>query len=163
MLTLEGSCHCQAVKFEIGSHTPHPYMRCYCTICRKTAGAGGFAINIMGQADTFRITSGDAHVRIYQARLDEDGETYTSEARRHFCGLCGSALWLSDPTWPEWIYPHATAIDTPLPDPPERVHMMLGSKAPWVRVPEGPSEAHFDAYPDESIEDWHRKRGLYED
>ena len=47
-MKLEGSCHCRAVKFTVTSHTPYPYMRCYCSICRKTAGGGGFAINIMG-------------------------------------------------------------------------------------------------------------------
>ncbi len=49
-MLLEGSCHCGAVKFSVESYTPYPYMRCYCSICRKTAGGGGYTINIMGQA-----------------------------------------------------------------------------------------------------------------
>jgi hypothetical protein len=163
MKKLEGSCRCGAVEFEVGSHTPHPFMRCYCSICRKTAGAGGYAINIMGEMDTFSIKKGEAHVRIYRAILEEDGEEVESTSRRHFCELCGTALWMYDPTWPQWIYPHASAIDTPLPAPPERVHMMLGSKASWVVVPRGPKETHFDEFPEESIEGWHKKRGLYED
>ena len=36
-MKLNGSCHCGAVKFSVESHTPYPYMRCYCSICRKTA------------------------------------------------------------------------------------------------------------------------------
>ena len=32
----------------------------------------------------------------------------------------------------QWIYPFASAIDTDLPEPPSRVHLMLGSKANWV-------------------------------
>ena len=44
MRTLEGSCHCGAVRFSVKSHTPQPYMHCYCSICRKTAGGGGYAI-----------------------------------------------------------------------------------------------------------------------
>jgi hypothetical protein len=31
-----------------------------------------------------------------------------------------------------------------------------------VPVPKGKREAHFDEYPVESIEDWHKARGLYE-
>ncbi len=27
----------------------------------------------------------------------------------------------------------------------------------------GPKERHFDGYPEEAIEDWHRKRGLLAD
>ena len=44
---------------------------------------------------------------------------------------------------------------------PRRYHIMLNSKAPWAYVPEQ-SEGHhrFDEYPDSSIEDWHRERGL---
>jgi hypothetical protein len=65
-----------------------------------------------------------------------------------------------DPRWPEWVYPFASAIDTPLPKPPEEVELMLDFAAPWADVPEGPRHTHFARYPDESIIDWHRKRGL---
>jgi len=30
-------------------------------------------------------------------------------------------------------------------------------------VPDGPTDSHFPGYPDESIIDWHRARGLYEE
>lgn len=46
-MKLKGSCHCGAVKFEMESKTPQPFMHCYCTICRKTQGGGGCTINIM--------------------------------------------------------------------------------------------------------------------
>ena len=49
-MLLEGSCRCGAVRFSLDSHTPYPYQRCYCSICRKSAGGGGYAINIMGVA-----------------------------------------------------------------------------------------------------------------
>ena len=45
--------------------------------------------------------------------------------------------------------------------PPERVHIMLDFKAPWVTVPTGPGEVHFARYPDYSLEDWHRRHGLW--
>ena len=51
---------------------------------------------------------------------------------RFFCRDCGSHLWAQDPSWPAWFYPFASAIDTELPAPPKTVHMMLGSRAPWV-------------------------------
>ena len=43
-LLLKGSCRCNAVRFEVESHTPVPFMLCYCSICRKQQGGGGFAI-----------------------------------------------------------------------------------------------------------------------
>ncbi len=162
-MQLAGSCHCGAVTFTIESHTPHPFNRCYCNICRKTNGGGGYAINIMGETDSLRIT-GANHVTVYRARgelvdggADSDGLSFMS---RHFCQHCGSALWCSDTRWPEWVWPLASAIDTPLPRPPEIVHLMLASAPKWVDVRQGPSHNHFQGYPDESIADWHRRRGL---
>lgn len=155
-MRLEGSCRCNKIGFSVQSHTPHPYMRCYCSICRKTAGGGGWAVNIMGVAATLAI-EGKRHLKVWQAEID--GET--SPARRHFCSSCGSALWLSDERWAANVYPFASAIDTALPRPPERVHIMLAYKAPWVTVPRGARDRHFDEYPEESIEAWHKKRGLW--
>jgi len=157
---LEGSCHCRAVRFSLESKHPYPFNLCYCSICRKTAGGGGFAINLGGDAGTLKV-DGREHVRIYHAVMrDEGGIAERSPAERHFCGECGSALWLWDPRWPELIHPFASAIDTPLPIPPERTHLMLGSKAPWVEVRADARDKQFDEYPDESIAEWHERLGL---
>lgn len=155
-MKLEGSCHCRAVTFTVESHTPYPYMRCFCSICRKTAGAGGFAINIMGEKRTLRV-SGRKSMSVYRARM-EDGSR--SEGRRHFCRHCGSALYLTDPQWPDGVWPLAGAIDTPLPKAPENVNILLDSAAPWCPVPRGKTQTNFDGYPSESIAGWHEARGL---
>jgi hypothetical protein len=120
-MMLRGSCHCGAARFSVESETPYPYLWCYCSICRKTAGGGG---------------------------------------QRHFCGRCASALWVWDRRWGEWIYPFASAIDTPLPAPRERQHIFLESKPAWVKVAAGKADKRFRRYPKEAIIDWHRERGL---
>lgn len=158
-MQLEGSCHCGCVRFTVQSAQPYPFMRCYCSICRKTAGGGGYAINLGADFRTLEV-SGRRYVRKYQAKIDRGDGVHTSSGQRHFCGRCGSALWLYDPTWPDLVHPHASAIDTPLPAPPSSVHIMLGSKAPWVRVEGRRGDARFDAYPDFSLAQWHRQRGL---
>ena len=147
-MLLKGSCHCRAVTFSLRSETPHPYMWCYCSICRKTAGGGGYAINIMGAADSLKAKG---RTQTYRAKRG-GGE-------RHFCPRCGSALWVWDARWPESIYPFASAIDTRLPLPPKRERQLifLRYKANWARLPEG---KRFREYPKESIADWHRKRRL---
>ncbi|HVR52831.1 MAG TPA: GFA family protein, partial [Pseudorhodoferax sp.] len=76
---------------------------------------------------------------------------------RHFCGRCGSALWLWDPTWPELVHPHASAIDTPLPVPSDNAHILLGSKANWVAVEGRRGDPRFEAYPDFSLAEWHER------
>ena len=53
---LEGSCHCRKVTFTVESVEPVPFMRCYCSICRKTAGAGGYAINLGAAARSMKVT-----------------------------------------------------------------------------------------------------------
>ena len=54
-MKLEGSCHCKAVRFSVESHEPVPFMRCYCSICRKTAGTGGFAINLGADYQSLQV------------------------------------------------------------------------------------------------------------
>ena len=34
-------------------------------------------------------------------------------------------------------------------------------QAPWIHVPHETADHHFDLYPPEGIEEWHRNRGLY--
>ena len=156
-MLLNGSCHCQRVKFSVESHTPYPYMRCYCTICRKTQGGGGFAINIMGEADTLKVR-GAKNLTVYHARM---GKKRRSPGRRHFCKQCGSVLWVWDPRWPQWVYPFASAIDTPLPRPREIQHVLLNYAPAWVEVQKRKRDRYFREFPREAIIDWHQKRGLY--
>ena len=155
-MRLEGSCRCGAVKFSFDSHTPYPYQRCYCSICRKSAGGGGYAINIMGDADTLKVT-GRRAIRVWHAMIDgEEGS-----AERHFCRRCGTPLWVSDRHWPELIHPFASAIDTPLPTPPANVHLLLRDKAEWIELQVGPGDECYEGYPALSIEEWHKRRNLW--
>jgi hypothetical protein len=153
---LEGSCRCGAVKFSVDSHTPYPYQRCYCSICRKSDGGGGYTINIMGIADTLQVR-GRRALGVWHAMID--GEL--GSADRHYCRRCGCALWVSDQSWPELIHPFASAIDTPLPKPPANVHLLLRDKADWVEPQVGLADDCFDGYPELSIEEWHKRHGLW--
>jgi hypothetical protein len=132
-------------------------MKCYCSICRKTAGGGGYAINLMADAETLTIQGGDK-LSMYNARAGGD----VSPAKRHFCSSCGSALWLWDPRWPELVHPHASAIDTPLPAPPQTVHIMACSAASWSKPEVLEGDLVFDEYPEDSIEQWHIRHDLLE-
>jgi hypothetical protein len=160
-MRLEGSCHCGAIRFRVESTHPYPFNLCYCSICRKTAGGGGYAINLGADFDTLEVEGRD-NVRVYRAvmRDADTGEEMRSTAERSFCGLCGSPLWVWAPEWPELVHPFASAIDTELPVPPERTHLMLGSRAAWVPVQAGPDDKCFDGYPGESLAQWHQRLGL---
>lgn len=157
-MRLEGSCHCGAVRFTVEAYAPVPYQRCYCSICRKTAGGGGYAINLGADAQTLEVQGREA-ISMFHAKVDG----HESSGERRFCSHCGSALWVCDPAWPDLVHPFASAIDTPLPEPPETVHMLLASKPNWVQVDARPGDAEYDGYPPDSLEEWHRTRGLLDD
>jgi hypothetical protein len=155
-MRLAGSCQCGKVRFRVDSDTPYPFMYCYCSICRKTAG-GPFGCNIMGRRDTLRVT-GKRHLRCHHAVIRERGRrAVRSRGERWFCAACGTHLYVLDDRWPEGVWPNAGAIDTPLPKPPEQVHIMLRFKPAWVPVP-GPGP-RYPRYPELSIAEWHERKG----
>jgi hypothetical protein len=157
-MQLEGSCYCKAVRFSLNSATPVPFLRCYCSVCRKTAGGGGYAINLGGDAASLKV-EGAEFITAFHATV----KGKPSPAERRFCSKCGTALWLWDRRWPDLVHPFANVIDTPLPQPPESVHIMLDSKPGWV-VPEAADPArNFSEYPEESLADWHQRHGFEPD
>ena len=161
-MLLKGSCRCGAVRFEVETHTPVPFMLCYCSICRKQQGGGGFAINLGANSASLKIT-GKRHIGVYRAEIEDDEhpQCEVSTAERNFCRKCGTALWAYEPNWAEFVYPFASAIDTELPKPPQKVHLMLKYKANWVEPEVGPDDKLFNLYPEESIVDWHKRMGLW--
>ncbi|WP_299581780.1 GFA family protein [uncultured Microbulbifer sp.] len=159
-MKLNGSCHCQAVRFSLECRQSYPFCRCYCSICCKTAGGGGYAVNLGGDYQSMTVR-GEEYISVYQARLENASDgIHISPARRHFCSKCGSALWLWDPRWPELVHPLASAIDTALPVPPERTHLLLAFAKEWVEPDIRAGDKLFDGYPDESLEEWHCRHNL---
>ncbi len=66
-MQLKGSCHCGAIQFEVEAPHPYPYNLCYCSICRKTAGGGGFAINLGADYKSLKI-EGEQKTAVYRLR-----------------------------------------------------------------------------------------------
>jgi hypothetical protein len=156
---LKGSCQCHAVRFTVRSTHPVPYQRCYCSICRKQQGGGGYAINLSALADTLKV-HGEDNITRYHAHMREPGKReHRSTADRAFCKICGSALWLFSPEYPGLLHPFASAIDSELPKPKATTHIMLAFKPDWVELQKGEDDIVRDGYPDESIAEWHDRQG----
>ena len=161
MMHLEGSCHCGKVGFALESHAPYPYRFCYCKRCLKTHGGIGGVVSIMGETQTLKV-DGEKHVVVYAAYSNPPGPGIPPvELMLHNCIHCGAHLYIYSPSWAQWVYPAASAIDTELPEPPEFFHINLAQKPEWVPLPDGPGHVHFDAVPGESIEEWHKRHGIY--
>ena len=163
-MKLAGSCRCGAVSFTVDSNTPVPYQRCYCSICRKQQGGGGYAINLGAIAATLRI-KGKRNLGLYRAEIEDEEHTHCeiSSGERRFCCKCGSALWLFDPTWPDLVHPFASAIDTELPKARSTTHLLLKYKASWVEPEIRKGDKTFELYPEESIAEWHRRHKAWVD
>ena len=161
LMLLKGSCHCGAVKFSVLSHQPYPFMQCYCSICRKTAGAGGYAINLAGDKRTLEV-EGEENITVYHAKIQnpEDAEPRISKEERRFCKHCGSCLWVYSPDYPDLMHPFASAIDTELPKPPEHTYIMLDFAPSWVEISDRPNDRYHPRYPKESLAGWHERLGL---
>ena len=152
-MQLAGSCFCGAVRFTVETRTPYPYRRCYCVRCRKTAGGTGAAANVLAQASTLRVDGLDAMTEF----------AAPDATRTRFCATCGSALYLTLDAAPDFVYPFASAIDTPLPEPPERVHVFTAEAPAWARPPSSPDDYGVERNTRESVTDWHRRHGLLEE
>ena len=151
-MQLVGSCYCGAVRFTVQTTTPYPYRRCYCARCRKTAGGTGAAANVLAQASTLDVQGAEA--------MTEFAAPDTTRTR--FCSVCGSALYLTIDSAPDYVYPFASAVDTPLPEPPERVHVFTIDAPDWARPPASAVDFSTERNTRESIADWHRRHGLTE-
>ena len=151
-MQLAGSCFCGAVRFTVSTATPYPYRRCYCVRCRKTAGGTGAAANILAQASTLAVDGADSLTEF----------AAPDATRTRFCSVCGSALYLTIDAAPDYVYPFAAAIDSPLPEPPERVHVFTAEAPAWAKPPSSPDDYSTERNTRESIADWHRRHGLIE-
>jgi hypothetical protein len=75
-MELQGSCHCGAVRFHVDSSTPYPYRACYCSICRKTAGGGGYAINLGADSSSLKV-EGEENLSLSTGRGSKIRMAYT--------------------------------------------------------------------------------------
>jgi hypothetical protein len=124
MATLQGSCHCGAVAFEVDG----PFLSvtyCHCTTCKKISGGVGTA-NGRSRSDSIRVLRGEEHLRTYQP---DEGSAKT------FCSLCGSNLFGGG--WPEseQASVRLSAIDSPFDQRPT-AHNFMRSVADWETVPD---------------------------
>lgn len=80
-MQLEGGCNCGAVRFQLAGE-PIRTGLCHCLTCRKETGSAFMAYAVWDQAAV--TISGE--IRSWTGSTD----------RRHFCGICGSALFATD-------------------------------------------------------------------
>ena len=123
-MTLEGSCLCGGVRFEVSE----PFSRvsqCHCAFCKKISGGYG---TVSGRAATSAIHVVDGQ-DLLRSFTPEGGSAKT------FCSVCGSNLFGGG--WPasEQASVRLASIDTPFDRKPQ-AHTFVRSVADWEILPD---------------------------
>ena len=94
-----GSCHCQAITFEIDAPEEVEVERCNCSICSKS----GF-LHLIIPLSKFTLLSGKEHISTYTFN--------TGVARHTFCKTCGVKPFYTPRSNPDGIDVNVNCLDT---------------------------------------------------
>jgi len=125
---LRGSCLCGSAAYEVSGDV-QGIVLCHCSRCRKGRSAAHGANLFVKDAD-FRWLHGQDEVEGYNV---PEAHQFTN----WFCRTCGGIL-------PRREGPHALVgvpagsldIDATTPALEEKLHIYVGSKAPWYEIPD---------------------------
>ncbi len=99
MTTLEGGCHCSAVRFKVEVPAePVSLLDCNCSICAKT----GF-LHLIVEGDAFTLTTDSTALREYSFG--------SGKARHLFCGTCGIKSFYVPRSHPDGYSVNARCLD----------------------------------------------------
>jgi hypothetical protein len=95
----QGSCHCQAIQFEVETPENIEADYCNCSICRKS----GF-LHLIVPLSQFTLLFGEEHLSTY---------TFNSgEAKHTFCKTCGVKPFYTPRSNPDGIDVNVHCLDT---------------------------------------------------
>lgn len=121
-MRISGGCLCGAVRYE-GEATPMFQMKCYCSDCRKTSGAGHTA-NIVVDKNSVAVTGATGR---FASKADSG-----NEVTRVFCPRCGSQIYALNSGLPHAVAIRAATLDDPEIFAPQMT--VYASRAPgWDR------------------------------
>ena len=96
--TSYGSCLCGAVRYTL-SASPKNSVLCHCIHCKKATGSA-FAANDWYDREDLHIEAHPPSAIKKHVAVTND---VTGEVRRHFCGECGSPLYVDAQKFPQHI------------------------------------------------------------
>jgi hypothetical protein len=122
-MNLRGGCLCGAVRFS-GEAEPIFQVKCHCTDCRKTAGAGHVAV--IGVPEERISFSGE--IRNFRS-LADSGLCVT----RSFCPTCGAGIYNRPDAAVGLVFVRASALDDPNQFTPQ-MNVWTASATSWDAV-----------------------------
>lgn len=145
--TFHASCLCGQVRWEVEGPLRQPdptssplaalfMSHCHCGRCRKAHGAP-YATYLVVSERGFRLTHGHEHIARFAS---------SPGMVRPFCDVCGSVV-PDGKASPEGFVGMPAGMFDDDPGVVPTSHIFVGSKAPWVTLPED-GLPRFDTYPD---------------
>ena len=113
--TLEGSCLCGGVEYEVKD--PEALGYCHCTRCQRWTGSS--LAGVVVAKENFRFTKGADLVHTYESEF----------APRNFCSNCGSSIY--DDLGEQYFV--AAGLMRELDLEPS-FHLQVAYKAPWHEI-----------------------------
>lgn len=116
---MRGHCLCRAVAYELDPPITS-VAHCHCESCRR-AHSAAFASWATVPRGNLRVTVGADRLVAYPS---------SPGARRSFCGVCGSQLFMDYDADPEWSYVTLASFSTPPDGLPTR-HYSFEERVGW--------------------------------
>ena len=124
-LPLNGGCQCGACRYTV-SAKPFVAYTCHCKECQKLT-ASAFLTCMQVAAESVDVHSGLPQTNL---RIADSGNELTT----HFCGDCGSTLYIENSARPRVRTVHIGTLDNPS-EVEVTAHIWVKSKLPWVELP----------------------------
>jgi len=105
MSVQEGGCLCGAIRYRVKS-PPLRVTVCHCRFCQRATGSAFLVEPIFAKSD-FAVISGQP--KIYRQRSEGSGKMVDV----HFCGDCGTKLFLTFERFPDAVGVYGGTFDDP--------------------------------------------------
>jgi hypothetical protein len=115
--TLLGGCLCGAIRYEIDDVNDFQAI-CHCRMCQRASGSAFIGVRFV-PGPSFRLTKGET--RCFPS---------TPTLNRHFCGTCGSPIFIERHLTGRIGLLAGSLDDTSVFTP--TMHICLESEAPWL-------------------------------
>jgi len=126
MSKVKGSCYCGTVSWEF-SLPINTVIKCHCGSCRKLQGSD-YSTWVVVRSENYSISNGKNSVTSYQA---------TSKSSKHFCSVCGSAVFLVNGRhFPDDVVLALGAIDNYSDELAPKMQVYSSDRASWVNLHE---------------------------
>lgn len=128
----EGGCLCGRIRYATRAKPRHVIV-CHCRFCQKATGSAYMVEPIFGK-DDFALLAGSPKL------FDQSSKGSGKIVHVHFCGDCGTKLWLSFERFPRLIGVYAGTFDEPCwfaIEPASAAHIFVGVARLDTVVPAG--------------------------